>query len=1051
MMYAIASQYRRFALLGALALIGTAMLPPLVAARTLPISVRSTFRVGSAGVVCSAQTAPTDQRLAAMFDRAYTLSCRDAAGPVGTLIAVQRPLAIDAVPDIGAASSAGSGRTCGAIGRVAIPALGEASAMICRDPQSGLDYRRYALRRGDISYFVEGLAAYDNALQLALASVVQDRPVPGEIKVATTEVSDAAAFARVQAGLLDPRGVRGEGYLRNNGSSFAEAAAFFEVLAERHRGGENDRAEQAEALANEGLQQSNLANFAAAARLFAESESAELAGDGLAQRLLRNYRAIDQLNQHRPDAAATELARPVDPVSAVYNGKQLAAGEINLPLAEAINRDNAAIRRMGAVNPTLSRAEKAEILDAQAQAVGGTAARMAGRQAEAEAAFKAAGQRLAAVRGGQIASIVWLRAEIDIELANLAAAAGKRGEAEAGFDRAIAALAEAYPASPAVLSAEARKAAFLAQAGDNAGARRLFADVVEQSAAIADSGTTLRDLLAPYFALLAGSSDDEAARAAAAFAAAQVLERPGVAQTQAILARQLAQGNDAAAALFRLSLARSRDVARAEGEVARLSALAQPTADERAELAARQGALAALRREQTGLVAKLSAFPRYTALAPQRVPLADMQAALGAGEAYYKLIAVGEDLYGLYVTSGSARMFPVALSLVPLTRTALTREVLAIRNSIVTIEQGKAVNRPFDLDRSRALYLALFGPVDAVMPQVRHLVFEPDAAMLQLPPGVLVTADAGIAAYKLRTVPVDADAFDFTGIAWLGRGRAISIAVSPRAFLDIRKLAPSHATRPYLGLGSNAVPRLRPATATMTPGADDCDWPLALWQRPVKPDELLFAAKTIGGKSAVRTGTSFTDTALLADGTLDQYRVLHFATHGLVTAPRPDCPARPSLVTSFGGTGSDGLLTFGEIFDLRLDADLVILSACDTAGMATVAASREAGVTTGGNYALDGLVRAFSGAGARAVIASHWPVPDDFGATRRLIGGLISGRAGQSVGDALADAEGQLMDDAQTSHPFYWAAFVIVGDAAKPVAASSVPASANPVQNTFSQ
>ncbi len=70
-------------------------------------------------------------------------------------------------------------------------------------------------------------------------------------------------------------------------------------------------------------------------------------------------------------------------------------------------------------------------------------------------------------------------------------------------------------------------------------------------------------------------------------------------------------------------------------------------------------------------------------------------------------------------------------------------------------------------------------------------------------------------------------------------------------------------------------------------------------------------------------------------------------------------PARPALLTSFGGPQSDGLLTFKEIYDLRLDADIVILSACDTAGKATVQATREAGVTSGGGNALDGLVRAF--------------------------------------------------------------------------------------------
>ncbi len=1013
-------------LIAALALLGTMVAPTELAARSEPIAVRSSFRVGSAGVVCTAQIAARDPRLSGMFDRAYTLSCRDAAGPVGTLAALRRALPIDAAAQPGVPAAAGPGQVCGAAGRAVIDALGDASAMLCRDPASGLDYRRYGVVRGDTSYMVEGLAAYDAALRLALATVVLNRQVPGEIKVATTEVTDAAAFARLQAGLLDPRGVRGEGYLRNNGSSFAESAAFFEVLAEKARGQKGGQAEMAEAYANAGLQQSNLGNFDAAARLFGESLRAALTGDGLAQRLLRNYRALDLLNQRRPAAAAAALAAPVDPVNAVFDGARLADGVINLPLAEALNLANAATRRMGSPEPALTRAEKAEILDAQAQAIGATAARMAGRTAEALSGFSAARDRLALVRGGQVASIVWLAADIDIEVARIAGAAGRTSEASAGFDRAIAALEAAYPASPAVLSAKARKAGFLLAAGERAAARQLFGAVVDESASIPDSGTTLRDLLAPYFALLAGEPGDRAA--AAAFAAAQVLERPGVAQTQAILARQLAEGNDAAAALFRLSLARSRDIVRAEGEVARLGALPDPGSAETDELAAQQDVLVGLRREQTGILAQLSAFPRYTALAIKRIPLLDMQAALLDGEAYYKLVAAGQDLYGLYATSRSARLFAL-----PLSRDQLAREVQKIRDSIVTIENGRAVNRPFDLDRSRALYKALLGPVDADLPGVRHLVFEPDAAMLQLPPAVLVTADAGIAAYKARTVDIDADAFDFTGIAWLGRGRAISIAVSPRAFLDLRALAPSGARRPYLGLGDNAVPQQRPLAAV----ADSCDWPLSVWQRPVKADELLFAARTIGGASAVRTGSSFTDTALLADPALDQYRVLHFATHGLVSAPRKDCPARPALVTSFAASGSDGLLSFREIFDLKLDADLVILSACDTAGMATVAASREAGVTTGGNYALDGLVRAFTGAGARGVIASHWPVPDDYDATQRLISGLIAGKPGESVGDALAGAEIRLMDDPQTSHPFYWAAFVVVGDAAKPALATS--------------
>ena len=148
-----------------------------------------------------------------------------------------------------------------------------------------------------------------------------------------------------------------------------------------------------------------------------------------------------------------------------------------------------------------------------------------------------------------------------------------------------------------------------------------------------------------------------------------------------------------------------------------------------------------------------------------------------------------------------------------------------------------------------------------------------------------------------------------------------------------------------------------------------------------------------------------------------------------MTAPEPGCPPRPALLTSFGPGESDGLLSFAEIFSMRIDADLVILSACDTAGSATVGATREAGVSGGGDFALDGLVRAFVGAGGRTVLASHWPVPDDYDATQRLVVGLFDS-GGIRTAEALRRSQLGLMDQAETSHPFYWAAFAIVGDGA---------------------
>ena len=204
------------------------------------------------------------------------------------------------------------------------------------------------------------------------------------------------------------------------------------------------------------------------------------------------------------------------------------------------------------------------------------------------------------------------------------------------------------------------------------------------------------------------------------------------------------------------------------------------------------------------------------------------------------------------------------------------------------------------------------------------------------------------------------------------------------------------------------------------------------WGNPISAVELRTASGLLQGVGAVSVLTegAFTDSHLKAMDDLDEYRILHFATHGLVTAPAADCPPRPALLTSFGDGDSDGLLSFAEIFDLRLDADLVILSACNTASVGGLAASREAGVTTGGDFALDGLVRAFVGAGGRTVVASHWPVPDDYNATGRLISGFFAATSGQGTAEALRRSQIALMDDAETSHPFYWSAFAVVGDGA---------------------
>jgi len=1003
-------------------LAATAVQPAFARPAPADLSLADSFRIGDAGVLCTAQSRLVDPALSGMFDRAHAIFCRDAAAEVGKLYQLRGGTSgLDKL-----ASSRRDPLDCDAEAPAGIAALPGAMVQQCRLGATGLRYVIYRLEKGRTAYVAEGLAGYDSALRLGLQSILSNRPVSGAVEVAATQAGDATAFARIQAGNLDEDQALSEGYGRNNSGNYAEASEFFDVLVQRSRA-EGAGHRSAEYLANQGLQESNLGNFAAAESLFNRADAAADRTDPVVLRLTRNFRAMNQLNQRHSAAAIEVLSAPLPEYEeGAYANDRLSQGFLDRPITQQLNYDAGSLARIGGLDNRLTASEKVAILDAQADFLRGSALRQQGNFAPAREALAQAADSLARIRGGKVSSVLWLRADSLTQLAYVAEAEGKGDEARGLLEQSVRLYETDYPNSAALLSARATLAGFLMRQKAEDEARTLYRSIIDDSGSTPGSGPTLRGQIGPYFGLLVDRSATDPSAAADFFAASQILVRPGVAQTQAVLARELSGGSDQAAALFRQSLGLTRDIIRTEAEVRRLETKPELTDNEGALLAGARTQLDTLRASQTAVTAQLADFPRYRAIDNGNLGLDKLEAALGDGEAYYKLTILGEDAFGLLVTKGGARAFRIDIP-----RTKMAQMVLDLRASIVRFENGAPVTEPFDLQTARALYVGLFTPVEDALPGIRHLIFEPDGPMLQLPVNLLPMRQADVDAYQKKIENPDADPFDMTGIDWLGRERMVSTAVSARGFIDVRSIPASKAKRAFLGLGQNAVTTLAPPPQSGE--RDRCDWPLAIWDHPILADELRIGAQALGeARSEVITDAAFTDDALRTRTDLNDFHVLHFATHGLVSAPRKECPARPALLTSFGGTGSDGLLSFREIFDLKLDADTIVLSACDTAGEASVAATREAGVATGGGYPLDGLVRAFVAAGARSVIASHWPLPDDFGATKALITGLYTSKD-QAVGESLRESELRLMDAPDTSHPYYWSGFALVGDGAKPL------------------
>jgi CHAT domain-containing protein len=361
---------------------------------------------------------------------------------------------------------------------------------------------------------------------------------------------------------------------------------------------------------------------------------------------------------------------------------------------------------------------------------------------------------------------------------------------------------------------------------------------------------------------------------------------------------------------------------------------------------------------------------------------------------------------------------------------------------------------PFDLGRAHELYKELFGQIEDLIKDKRLLIV-PSGPLTQLPFQVLVTEPPKL------TIP--SNFVGYRGVAWLARKHAITVLPAVSSLKSLRELAKeSHANDPYIGFGDPLLdgdpekypgdteraklarqkrcePTLRQPAASlslrggaraMTRGdggiADVAD--LRRWEPlPETADELCDVAHDLGVDPTTHLylGATATETKvnqLSEEGSLAKYKIVHFATHGAV-AGQVSRASEPGLLLTPPEEASqtdDGYLSASEIAALKLDADWVILSACNTA----------AGEATGAE-ALSGLARAFFYAGARSLLVSHWEVSSD--STVKLITkGIAELKANPTIGraEALRRSMLSMVDtgDEYEAHPAFWAPFVLVGE-----------------------
>lgn len=493
-----------------------------------------------------------------------------------------------------------------------------------------------------------------------------------------------------------------------------------------------------------------------------------------------------------------------------------------------------------------------------------------------------------------------------------------------------------------------------------------------------------------------------------AFRATQYAHGIGTAQALTSMTARYASGSDALAALIRdrQDLAtRSRALSAAVIKV-----LSQPPGQRgpNAEMS--------LRREQSEVDARLTAddarlrneFPRFAELArTEPVGIAAVQQVLDPDEAFVAFTLADKDGY-LFVL----RKDKAAFTKLDLTSAQATESVRGLRTRLID-------GSTFPVDDAYRLYHRLLAPADGLIAGAKTLIVVPDGALESLPLSVLVTAPPDQAAGQPA---------DDKHVAWLVRRQAMMVMPAASSLVSLRQFAVAQRPRqPFAGFGNPNFGRAGPKR-TIDPMISRyqavADRLRNLPALADTADELRAEAKILGAPPESLYLGNNASVTMVKSIDLATTRIVAFATHAGMAGELAgvDEPALVLTPPERATESDDGLLRASQISQLKLNADFVILSACNTA----------ASDGTPDAEGLSGLAKAFFYAGARSLLVSHWEV--ESAPTVKLTTGLIRAIAADpSIGraEALRRSMLAMIDrpvDPDDIRPTAWAPFVLAGE-----------------------